>query len=102
MYFLDDFHLLIAAAQIARLGHSCVTHSQHADIVLVTPVHRAGLLFELRTASQIVFGQIAIPLRLGGRARQFQSLPARTSSLIATPELALSAGNPWASAEMPF
>jgi hypothetical protein len=104
MYFLDDFYLLIVAAPKSCASVNCgESHSQHPDSQLTHTNASSGNCVSTANRFPIDFGRIAHrrPSSLGW-ALEIRELPARTSPLIVTPELALSVGNPWAFAETPF
>ena len=101
MHFLDDFYLLISATKIVPVRSFCHIQPQHADIVLLTPTRSSAHIFGLLIDSQLFLDELPIS-DFSDVPRKFQKPQARTPSLIVTPELALSVGNPWASAETPF
>jgi hypothetical protein len=102
MHFLDDFHLLVAAGQIGLLNQFFDIQSQHADIVLLTPLVRARLYLDCESLPNFFWTNCRSATSSLGRAPEIRKPPAGAPSLIVTPELALSVGNPWAFAETPF
>ena len=102
MHFLDDFYLLISATRIVPVSSFCHIQSQHTDIVLLTPLVRAAPIFGLRIDSQLFLDELPISDLVSRTCPGNSKTPSGGSSLIVTPELALSVGNPWAFAETPF